>query len=159
VFALHVKTIGFRLRLVLRALVLLAFTAVLAGPQPAFAVAQPPSVVTGSGMFLGRGRVLLHGSVAPKESNISNCHFEYGTDLDYGSSVTCAQSVGGGSEPVAVSASVEGLVAGTTYHFRLVATNEGGTIAGEDVMFATPPLPSQRRSHRYSATTCSPLPR
>jgi len=142
VFALHVKAIGSRPRLVLSALVLLAFTALLACPRPTFAVAPSPGVVTGSGMLLGQGRVLLQGSVAPQGSNISDCHFEYGTNVSYGSSVTCAQSVGGESEPVAVSAAVEGLLAGTTYHFRLVATNEGGTNAGEDVTFATPPLPS-----------------
>ncbi len=121
---------------------LLAVMALLAGPRPAFAVAQPPSVVTGSGMLLGQGRALLQGSVEPQESNVSDCHFEYGTSSSYGSIVPCAQSVGGGSEPVAVSASVEGLLAGTTYHFRLVATSEGGTVEGEDGTFATPQLPS-----------------
>jgi IPT/TIG domain len=42
---------------------------------------------------------------------------------------------------VAVSAHVEGLSPNTTYHFRILATNSGGTSTGGDETFTTPPNP------------------
>jgi hypothetical protein len=45
-------------------------------------------------------------------------------------------SLPAGIEPVVVSATLDGLVAGTTYHVRLVATNSDGTAASPDVTFA-----------------------
>ena len=49
------------------------------------------------------------------------------------------RSPGSGESPVAVSASVTGLSANTTYHFRVVAENPGGSSIGEDETFTTPP--------------------
>jgi hypothetical protein len=46
-------------------------------------------------------------------------------------------SVGSGTTAVAVSAPISGLSGGTTYHFRLVATNSAGTTTGADVAFTT----------------------
>src|SRR5207253_2029607 len=63
--------------------------------------------------------------------------FEYGTSSAYGSSVACASLPGSGTSRVAVSAEVEGLSANTTYHFRVVASNEGGSGSGEDQTFTT----------------------
>lgn len=136
------KSIGVQPKLVRSVVGALAVLAVLAACPRALALAQPASVVTGSATVLGGARVLLQGSVDPEESSISDCHFEYGTSSSYGSTIPCAQIVGGGSEAVAVSATVEGLAAGTTYQFRLVATSEGSAIAGEDSSFSMPSLPS-----------------
>ena len=70
---------------------------------------------------------------------MSECKFEYGTTTAYGSSVPCSPAPGSGDSPVAVSASVTGLAANTTYHFRIVATNAGGTSKGADETFKTLP--------------------
>ena len=51
-----------------------------------------------------------------------------------------------GRSPVAVSASISGLSANTTYHFRISATNPGGTSEGADETFKTL-APSPRRSN------------
>ena len=54
---------------------------------------------------------------------------------------------GAGASPVEVSASVTGLAANTSYHFRVVATNAGGTSVGSDKTFAT--LPNTGTPHWY----------
>jgi hypothetical protein len=63
-------------------------------------------------------------------------HFEYGTSTQYGSSTTEGDS---GSELVGkvVVMQVGGLSPGTTYHYRLVATNSSGTSEGADATFKT----------------------
>src|SRR5207244_6737549 len=56
-------------------------------------------------------------------------------------SAPCVPAPGSGTSPVAVSASVTGLTANTTYHFRVSATNAGGTSKGSDQGFKTLPNP------------------
>ena len=73
--------------------------------------------------------------------SVSDCHFDYGTSVFYDSSAPCSPSPGSGTSAVDVSASLEGLSASTTYHFRIVATNAGGTSFGSDATFTTPPPP------------------
>ena len=62
--------------------------------------------------------------------------FEYGPTTAYGEQSPSA-SVGGSSWR-AVSARLDGLQAGTTYHYRLVATNVRGTVASAARTFTTP---------------------
>jgi hypothetical protein len=64
-------------------------------------------------------------------------HFEYGTTEAYGKS-TPELDAGEASGLQEVSSDpVVGLQAGTTYHFRIVATNSLGTTVGQDVTFMT----------------------
>ncbi len=64
--------------------------------------------------------------------------FEYGPTSAYGSSTPFPEgSVGEGVESHAVWASASGLAAGSTYHYRVVATNELGTVYGPDQTFTT----------------------
>jgi DNA-binding beta-propeller fold protein YncE len=64
--------------------------------------------------------------------------FEYGPTSAYGSSTPFpAGSVGEGLESHAVWASASGLAPGSTYHYRVVASNELGTAYGEDQTFTT----------------------
>src|SRR5262249_52470526 len=66
--------------------------------------------------------------------------FEYGTTIAYGTTVPCASLPGSGTSPVAVSAAITGLTNKTLYHFRISATNKGGTSPGADQTFrATAP--------------------
>jgi len=61
--------------------------------------------------------------------------FEYGTTTSYGSTATATQSPVTGGTSTNVSASITGLTAGTTYHFRVKAVNMLGTTYGSDMTF------------------------
>ncbi len=98
----------------------------------------PPTVVTGAATSVTQTSATLNASVNPNGSEVSDCHFEYGPSTSYGTSAPCAQSPGSGTSPVAVSAGLESLAEGATYHFRIVATSAlGGTSLGSDATFTT----------------------
>ena len=98
-----------------------------------------PDAYTYNASGTGTSSRTLSGHVNPNGTTISDCHFEYGTTTSYGASVPCAQTVGGGTSEVAVTASVNGLQPDTLYHFQLVATNAFGTSRGHDETFTTLP--------------------
>ena len=79
----------------------------------------------------------LNATVNPNGGEVSKCEFEYGTTPSYGQVAPCASLPGSGESPVAVSASLSGLTPNTTYHFRISATNAGGTSTGTDETFKT----------------------
>jgi len=102
----------------------------------------PPSATTGGASGVTETGATLAGSVNPN-GFATSCRFEYGTTTAYGSSVDCASAPGAGSGAVGVSAGLTGLSGDTVYHYRLVATNAGGTVDGADATFTTtsPPPP------------------
>jgi hypothetical protein len=76
--------------------------------------------------------------VNPEGAEVTRCVFEYGTGTAYGSELPCAPSaVGGGTVPVEIGANLTNLTPGATYHYRLSATNAGGTTNGADQTFRT----------------------
>jgi subtilase family serine protease len=98
-----------------------------------------PATETKAASFVVQSSATLNAIVNPNGGAVSDCRFEYGTTQAYGSTVPCASLPGSGNTPVAVSAAVSGLSANTTYHFRVSATNAGGTSLGEDKSFTTQP--------------------
>ena len=102
----------------------------------AFEFLLAPAVAAGSASGVSQTAATITGSVNPNGSSTSY-HFEYGLTSGYGSS-TPTQSAGGGTATAAVSAALTGLAPGTTYHYRLVAANDGGTVASTDGTFTTP---------------------
>ncbi len=101
------------------------------------AAAGSPTVSTDASSAVGQSTSTLNGTVNPNGSNVTDCHFAYGPTTAYGATAPCALLPGGGSTSVPVSASVTGLTANTTYHFRILATNTNGTAEGADVTFKT----------------------
>jgi len=97
----------------------------------------PPIVATEPASNIGGASALVNATVNPNGGQVSECKFEYGSTNLYGSSVPCTSSPGSGNSPVAVSAPVTGLSAGSTYHFRISATSVGGTSNGSDETFST----------------------
>jgi sugar lactone lactonase YvrE len=93
---------------------------------------NPPTVVTGTASSITSSSATLNATVNPNGGEVSGCKFEYGATTAYGSSAACVPSPGSVESPVAVSASVSGLSPNTTYHFRIAATNRGGTSSGSD---------------------------
>ena len=102
----------------------------------------PPGVVTEPASVVGQTTATLNGGVNPHGTSVSDCRFEYGPTTTYGSSTSCAAMPGAGTGVVAVSATVGSLSPGTTYHFRLVATNASGTTQGLDETFSTASITS-----------------
>lgn len=110
----------------------------VSGADQTFTTTLPPTpkATTGSASGVSQKAATVSGMVNP-EGGVTSCEFEYGTTSSYGSSVPCAKAPGSGEEAVAVSAALSGLTAGTTYHFRLAATNASGTTHGADATFTT----------------------
>jgi hypothetical protein len=95
------------------------------------------------------------GTVNPEASAVSECKFEYGSSTEYGHSVPCEETVGAGTTPVEVHANLTGLEGGTTYHYRVAATNAKATVAGEDGTFTTLPLPVLTSAEAVNVTASS----
>lgn len=89
------------------------------------AVTDPASAVTTAVANLN-GTIYTNG----RETNY---YFRYGTTTQYGTSTT-TETV---SSDSVVTAVINGLTPNTTYHFRLVATNQEGTSFGSDRTFQT----------------------
>jgi hypothetical protein len=102
---------------------------------------DPPGVSTDQASDVTDTTATLHGTVNPRGSDTTS-HFEYGTDDTYGQS-TDVMDVGSGTDGVADPGPLSGLVPSTTYHYRIDATNAGGTALGLDQTFTTadPPPP------------------
>ncbi len=99
------------------------------------AVAATPTATTGPATAVGSTTATVTGSVSPG-GQATTWSVEYGTSTSYGSTTT-AKSAGSGSSTVSVSAALAGLRAGTTYHYRVVASNGAGTSHGTDAVFTT----------------------
>jgi len=96
----------------------------------------PPTAVTDAATAIGVTSATLNGTVNANDAS-TTVTFQYGTDTNYGVTVTADQSPLSGSTDTAVSKSISGLSSGVTYHYRVVAVNSGGTTYGGDMTFAT----------------------
>jgi hypothetical protein len=99
------------------------------------AFAAGPAVTTGPTTAVDSSTATVTGTVDPGGQS-TTWHVEYGTSTAYGTK-TSSVSAGSGSSAVNVSADLSGLQAGTTYHYRIVATNGSGTSHGSDAVFTT----------------------
>ncbi len=101
-----------------------------------------PTVVTGGYEPPEARSVVLEGTIDP-EGVASTYHFEYSTDLSFGSRTTESDEVSG-SDPIAASATATaGLRPNTNYYFRIVGSNASGSIFGAPVPFRTGPAPAR----------------
>lgn len=113
----------------------------------AAAFAREPDVVTKPATAVGAHSAVLQGVVNPRDKT-SSYWFEYGTTAAYGRFTPLA-SVAKGKGDVSVNATLTGLQAAMTYHFRLVASNVDGIAHGGDATFTSaadpggPATPSQ----------------
>jgi phosphodiesterase/alkaline phosphatase D-like protein len=123
------------------------------GSDQTFTPASAPTVTTNPASSVSTPSARLNGRVNPNGQSTS-WHFEYGTSTSYGSA-TATQNAGSGTSTSSVSVTVLGLAAGTTYHFRLVATNASGTSAGGDQAFTTGGAPAATTGPAQNVGTSS----
>ena len=97
------------------------------------ALAQPNATTTGA-TSVTPASATLNGTVWSDYA--SAAWFEWGTTTNYGNATQTTDLTGGYGIPV--SAGLSNLLAGTVYHYRLLAANEWGVGAGSDVAFRTP---------------------
>jgi hypothetical protein len=108
------------------------------GPERTFKTmfAFLPTVETGNASEVGLHAAVLNAKVNPNGGEVTSCKFEYGTK-SLTQSVSCGKLPGLGTSAVSVSAVLKGLIAATTYHFRISATSLSGTSKGSEGAFET----------------------
>jgi hypothetical protein len=122
-----------------------------------------PIVTTGPTTSVNDSSVTFTGTIDPAgRGGISECHFEYGFDQQYGNEIPCepdpAASPPGSNftGPTNVTATVTGLSSGTSGHYRLVAENVAeGKSVGLDRTYETtaPPAIVGLAAERLTETT------
>jgi hypothetical protein len=123
------------------ALVATSKAGVQVGPDETFTTlaATPPIVSTGPVSEVSQNAAMISGTVDPQGVPTSY-EFDLGTDTTYGS--RAYGEAGAGGEPETLTLSLQGLAAGTLYHYRLIARNTYGTVYGVDQTFTTPGFPT-----------------
>ncbi len=115
---------------------------------------QPP-VVEGESVFAVLAlSATVQGQVNP-EFQETTCQFLYGTDptLAGATSVPCSpEALGAAGSPVEATAALTGLQPGTTYYYRVLATNATGPTEGPIEQFATHVAPAIAASEVGSIT-------
>jgi hypothetical protein len=106
-------------------------------PLRVLSTGTAPVVVTSPAGNVAITTATLNGTVDP-EGQTTTYRFEYGTTTAYGQSSTEGPA-GNGSTALSVSRNITGLEPDTLYHYRLVASNAGGTTNGNDLTFTTAP--------------------
>ena len=99
-----------------------------------------PEVTTGAASEVSPNAASISGTIDPRGVPTSY-EFDIGTDTTYGSQQVFGEA-GSGTQPSTLALGLQGLAAGTLYHYRLVATNRYGTVYGADETFATPAFPT-----------------
>ncbi len=110
-----------------------------------------PTVTAGAASAITNTSATVTGSVNPN-GQATTYAFQYGTSTQY-SEQTAVQDAGSGTVAAAVTADTAGLQPGTTYHFRLIASNASGTSAGSDATFKTGGLAPPSSSTSLVSTT------
>ena len=96
----------------------------------------PPAVASAAASDVTETAATLNATVNP-EGYDTSWYFQWGTDASYGQT-TSAVDAGAGTSSQPVSAPISGLTSGTTYHYRLVATDGyAATTYGSDQTLTT----------------------
>ena len=99
-------------------------------------VVPAPAVSTTAPTGLTTHQVTLNGTVNPNGTT-TTALFQYGLTTSYGGTASVTLTPTDGSTAQNVSTALSGLTSASTYHYRLSATNAGGTAATTDGTFVT----------------------
>jgi phosphodiesterase/alkaline phosphatase D-like protein len=116
----------------------------------------PAATTDGASAVTATGAT-LNGTVNANGSSTA-VTFEYGLTTAYGTTVTAVQSPVTGTTDTAVSRAISGLTNGLTYHYRVAATNAGGTTYGADMVFtagASPPTATTNAATGIGTTSAT----
>ncbi len=116
----------------------------LGGAPGAGAAESAPSVTTGTSSEIALTRATLSGSVAGPLP-LTGCWFEWGIPPHFEHSSSCSPEPGGGSA-MYVTGEATGLQFGTTYGWRLSASDALGASHGEPGAFTTLGYPTEGAS-------------
>jgi hypothetical protein len=109
----------------------------VAGSELTFETFGPPEVTALRAGNATQSDATIEAEIDPGGFDASYW-FEWGSGTGYGHVVPAGpKSIGSGQAPVRVSAELGGLTAGTTYHYRVIAEGEGGTVESPDQTFET----------------------
>jgi len=102
-----------------------------------------PACTTQAPSLVEATSATLNAMVNPNNIKIG-VGFDYGLDMTYGNYVTGSPDSMSNASGNPVSADITGLTPNTTYHYRVTATSEDGTITetGDDFAFTTGNYPS-----------------
>ena len=122
-----------------------------------FTTLKLPTATTEAATEVKAFEATLRGAVNPN-GVATTYQFEYGPTTSYGTTVpSTAVSVGSGSSSVAVTRLQTGLTEGSTYHFRIKAINENGTVFGTDKTLATVDVPETTFTSPHPSYTAREL--
>jgi hypothetical protein len=96
----------------------------------------PGAVTTGAASAVTTVSASVGGTVTNPDAAGATASFQYGPTTAYGLA-TATRPVAATAAAAPFAASIFGLAAATTYHFRLVMTNAAGTAVGTDQTFVT----------------------
>ena len=101
-----------------------------------------PAGTTLAATSVGATTATLNGNVTAN-GLATNAWFEWGTDPSLASSTsTSSQPIGSGTTSVLVNAALTGLSTGTTYYYRVAASNSSGTTRGSIANFVPGGVPA-----------------
>jgi hypothetical protein len=107
-----------------------------AGADATFTVSGAgPLIGSASAQFVNENSAVIQGDLNP-EGEQTSYEVQYGISTAYGSASAPIDVAPFTSAQGTITA-IAGLTPGTTYHYRVVATNAGGTAAGPDETFRT----------------------
>lgn len=107
------------------------------GPDATFTTTVPVLISGEAATQVTPESARLTAELNPQGS-AAQYHFEYGLSTSYEHSLPVPDaSAGESNSPASHSVIVEGLLPGTAYHYRVVATNSFGTVEGSDHVFET----------------------
>lgn len=113
-----------------------------------------PMVGGGTALNVLTDSTSMTGTVLPNGS-VTTARLEYGPTTAYGSVASIVLSPADGTATQNVSVGLSGLTPGTTYHYRLTASNAAGTRSTAGTTFTTLTLHQGWRQHHFGLSANS----
>jgi NHL repeat len=142
------------------------FRGLVMGPDRTLNTTDSPAISATAASAISQTAATLSAQVKPGFSS-ATYHFEYGTGASYGQNTPNGPPTGPDDAVHLASTSLASLAPATTYHYRIVATNEIGTSDGPDQIFTTaspdvkkaPPSSTCKKGHVLKHGKCVKKPR